>query len=101
MKKSILAFIAAINLFSYTGGMAVKTEEIYPLTTIVIETNYISDVVTVEDFNGNLWEFSGVEDWQEGDICSLIMYDNGTRIIYDDQIIKAHYNGYFEGWKNK
>lgn len=100
MRNFVLAFIAAVNLFVFTGGTAAKIEEIYPLTTIVIETDYITDVVTVEDFNGNQWQFEVVEDWMVDDICSLIMYNNGTEIIYDDQIVKAHYNGWFEGWNN-
>ena len=54
--------------------------------------------MTVEDFNGNLWQFDGAEDWVEGDICTLIMNSKGTEEIKDDTIISVHYSGYFEGW---
>jgi len=70
----------------------------YALTTVVVELDAENDVVTCKDFNGNLWEFEGCEDWAIGDIASLLMSDRGTEKIYDDTIISARYNGYFEGW---
>lgn len=70
----------------------------YALTTKVIALDHESDVVTVEDFNGNAWTFYGVEDWQIGDFASLLMDNNGTpETIYDDVITMAHYAGIFEG----
>lgn len=69
-------------------------ENLYPLSTTVTDVNYNTDTVTCTDFNGNKWEFKGCEDWQKGDIASLIMNDNDTEIIYDDDIIKAEYNGW-------
>lgn len=48
-----------------------QISHLYPLTTTVTEIN--NDTVTVEDSNGNLWSFNGVEDWQVGDGCALIM----------------------------
>jgi hypothetical protein len=100
MKNFILTFIAVVNLFTFSSGTAAKLEEIYPLTTVVVDVDTETDVVTVQDFNGNLWTFYGVEDWIEGDICSLTMYKSGTEIIYDDQIIQTRYSGYFDGWNN-
>ncbi len=74
------------------------TETLYPMTTKVVELDRENDVVTCEDFNGFLWQFEGCEDWQEGDICSMIMNDNGTPKIFDDEIVSVKYDGYFEGW---
>ena len=70
----------------------------YPLTTEIVELDRENDVVTCEDFNGYLWQFEGCEDWQEGDICSMIMNDNGTAEIFDDKIVSVRYSGTFEGW---
>lgn len=61
----------------------------YPLSTTVTEIE--NDTVTIEDSNGNLWSFDGAEDWQVGDGCALIMYDNSTREIIDDTIISTRY----------
>lgn len=65
----------------------------YPLSTVVECVN--GNKITAKDFNGNLWTFAdNTEDWYKGDICSLIMHDNYTSIIYDDTIIKAQYSGF-------
>ena len=71
----------------------------YPMTTVVVHVSRATDTVTVQDFNGNLWQFKGVEDWDIGDICSCIMNDNGTELIDDDKIVKVKYDGWFSGWK--
>lgn len=65
----------------------------YPLSTVIECVN--GNEITAKDFNGNLWTFTdNTEDWLKGDICSLIMHDNYTDIIYDDTIIKAQYSGF-------
>lgn len=64
----------------------------YPMTTVVREIDIKNDVVTVENNNGHLYAFTGVEDWQVGDICSLMLDNNGTESIFDDIILKAIYN---------
>lgn len=95
MKKifSILPFVLVTLAF-----ISCVKPTYYALTTIVVELDAENDVVTCKDFNGNLWEFEGCEDWAIGDIASLLMSDRGTEKIYDDTIISARYNGYFEGW---
>ncbi len=65
----------------------------YPLSTVIECVN--GNEIIAKDFNGNLWTFTdNTEDWYKGDICSLIMHDNYTDIIYDDTIIKAQYSGF-------
>lgn len=71
-----------------------QISHLYPLTTTVTKIN--NDTVTVEDSNGNLWSFNGVEDWQVGDGCALIMHDNSTSEIMDDTIISTRYQGRME-----
>ena len=83
------------------GGFIMEKEpkpQLYPMVTKVVKLDRENDVVTCEDFNGYLWQFNGCEDWQEGDICSMIMNDNGTPKIFDDEIVSVKYDGYFEGW---
>ena len=65
--------------------------DLYPLTARVYAIDYDEDTVIVETFNGDLFDFDGVEDWAEDDCCSLIMDDNGTALIYDDAIVSARY----------
>ncbi len=70
------------------------TAEIYPETAKVVEVDYDTDTVTVETFTGFLFAFEGCEDWMVGDCASLIMEDNGTELVYDDEIIMAQYGGW-------
>lgn len=69
---------------------------IYATTGVVTETDTVNDVVTIEDYNGNLFQFEGVEDYEEGDIVSCIMYNNNTEDITDDVIISCRYSGRIE-----
>jgi hypothetical protein len=73
-----------------------EADHLYPKTAIVdrLEDN---DIVVCVDCNENVWTFYGVEDWQEGDIVSLLMDDMGTATIYDDEIVKTYYSGTVKG----
>lgn len=59
------------------------------ITELVPETN----TVMCEDSTGNIWEFSGIEDYEEGDQVSCILTDNGTENIEDDVILLVRYTG--------
>ncbi len=71
------------------------TEQEYAKSTTVVMLEKATDTVVCQDFNGNLWCFYGIEDWQIGDVASLLMSDNGTEnYIYDDIVLSARYDGY-------
>ena len=93
----IIALIACAICICF-GFLAVghtpTVENEYPLSTVVVSVE--NDVVTVEDFNGNLWEFESAEDWAEGDICAMIMNDCGTEEIHDDEILMTRYCGWVD-----
>ena len=91
--------LIAIILCSCGEKPATETNgsEMYPLNTVVDEINEKNDTVTCVDCDGNLWEFYGVEDWQEGDFATMIMDTCGTATIYDDEIVTIRYNGTVEG----
>lgn len=72
-----------------------KTSNLYATTTVV--TNIEQDTVYCEDFNGEVWTFTGAESWAIGDYCSMIMDNNGTQDIYDDKIISTRYSGWLNG----
>lgn len=90
---TVSVIVATASLFTATPQTNMG---FYPMTTVVTDVNYDTDEVTCTDFNGNDWVLTECEDWNEGDICSMIMCDNGTEIIYDDIIISERY----DGWKN-
>ena len=79
MLKLILSLIAAGTIYSTVA--TVTTVDPY------------TDKVYFTDTKGNIWVEYGAEDWEEGDLAALTMYDNGTDTIYDDVIVGARYNG--------
>jgi len=96
--KKILIMLLALSAVSLTSCFRAADSVQYAKTTKVIEVNRITDTVVCEDYNGNQWEFTECEDWEVGDVATLLMNDNGTENIYDDTIVEARYNGAFEGW---
>ena len=71
---------------------------LYPAAGEVVGTDVVDDLVYVETTDGNTWDFEadGVEDWEIGDKCALIFFDNGTEEIEDDMIVTARYIGFSE-----
>lgn len=86
--------IAAIICSMITRHDTIKM--LYPTSGIVIKVNRAEDFITIEDYTGNIWKWSGAEDWTVGDYCALIMNDKGTTQINDDEIISIRYTGYEE-----
>ena len=101
MKKIVLvisSLLIASTMLCNNNNTKVKQKkqinDYYPMTTIVREIDNKNDIVTVENNDGELFQFIGIEDWQINDICSLMLDNNGTeKNIYDDIIIKTIYNG--------
>jgi len=65
----------------------------YPQSMVVVQIDEATDTVTCEDATGNLWQFKDVEDWCIDDVAAMIMNDNGTAEISDDEIISVRYCG--------
>lgn len=104
MKRKIaytLITIALILSAFLIGKKQSNNFNYYSLTTTVISVDYNTDTVEVEDCNGNTWAFTGCEDWQVEDTCSLIMSDKGTQNIHDDEIISAKYSAFKLNKNNK
>lgn len=101
MKKTafILALVAfIISLISPLVVSQIKLNNTYPMTAVVVKVSRPNDTVTIRDFNGNLWQFKGAEDWEVNDIASCIMDNKSTDRISDDEVISVRYDGYLEGW---
>ena len=93
INKIFTAIIITLVLVSI--GFPAMAEE-YPTCGIVVEINEEENLVFVEDFNGNVWAFEGIEDWFIGDICAMIMDDMDTETIYDDEIVMVRCCGWLE-----
>jgi hypothetical protein len=108
--KSILVCILiwAVVFGAATGAVLLERAEqgneadlavkhLYPLSTVVDRIDKENDVVSCVDYNGNVWEFTGIAEWREGDFATFLMNDKGTRECEDDEIVKIEYNGNVEG----
>ena len=95
----VFAVVCAGKTYAEDMGHSYDERDLYALTTVVAEVDRECNTVYCVDFNGEEWAFWGCEDWVEGDIASMLMYTNGTPIIYDDVILGVRYGGYFEGWE--
>ena len=93
INKIFTAIIITLVLVSI--GCSAMAEE-YPACGIVVEINEEENLVFVEDFNGDVWVFEGIEDWFIGDICAMIMDDMDTETIYDDEIVMVRCCGWLE-----
>ena len=97
---AIVMLVAACVAALTNGKEAAKTQDskcmgnYYALTTLVIEVDKENDTVTCVDSVGNAWQFYGTEDWQEGDCASLLMWNNGTESVTDDEIHSARYSAW-------
>ena len=69
----------------------IMAQHCYANLTKVVDIDRNADIVTVEDFNGHQWKFGGCDDWEEGDMCNLTMFDCGTEDITDDRIMSERY----------
>ena len=51
--------------------------------------------MTLETSSGIPYQFTGAEDWMEGELVSVLMYNNGTpEIIRDDVIMVSRCTGF-------
>ena len=66
--------------------------DVYPLTTQVVEIDAESDIVIVETYLGLMYAFYGAENWDIGDCCTCIMFDNYTPEITDDEVVEVAYS---------
>ena len=98
MKNFITLTLAAVLLVAALCA-AHKPFRTYPHTALVTALDEKTDTVTVTDYAGRTWQFTGCEDYCTGDLVALTMSDNGTRnTVLDDEIMQARYVGDLESW---
>lgn len=89
--KTLIIGVASLVVFA---SCSKKTSDTYPWTGEVVALNYESDIVTVRTGSGLTYEFTGCEDYAEGDLVSLLMDDMGTpETVLDDKVVEARYSG--------
>lgn len=100
MRRKIVTLltIISITLCVPCNAKVVKAPRgFYPHMGVVtrikkVKSNHFK--VTFRDAEGRKW--SWIDDdptWCRGDFVATIMYDNGTKTVYDDQVVDARYVG--------
>ena len=75
-----------------TANADARASVYYPLTAKVTGFSSESDMVFAESNDGNIWCFTGIEDWMIGDRCAMVMNDSGTpNDVDDDWIVAVRY----------
>ena len=101
--KTIIAIICMIvSMFSVSNKPAkiadVCDTKLYAMGARCVSVeivNNTTDVVTVENCNGNQFAFEAPRyDFFEGDDVSCVMSDMGTPSILDDAVVSATYDRY-------
>ena len=103
--KKCLLIEAVVLITMFATGVAKASvvnipKGIYPSMGVVTKVKERKDGyyrVTLREGNGN--RFSWIDDdpsWCKGDFVATIMFDNGTKRVYDDKVIDARYVGYKE-----
>ena len=68
---------------------------VYPNTAIIKSIDYASDNFIISTSTGIEYTLKGVEDWEVGDLASLLMYDiGGDGDIANDLVIELRYTGF-------
>ena len=98
MKKMYMVIVALVLCGILMGVVACAQAETYPAALMVVDLDEHEDMVIAVDFNGNEWTWTGIEDIFPGDMIAVMMDDQGTETIYDDEIIDLRYCGWIEGW---
>ena len=87
MKKVVCAVVTLMIL------CGVACADTYGLVAVVVRVR--DEVVTCQDFFGNLWCFEEDDEWNEGDVVAFVMNDMNTPgVIEDDEITSVTFNGY-------
>lgn len=81
MKIAAIATVAAL----------IAAGTIYPETMRV--TSIQGGIARMETSTGHVFEMDA-EDYDAGDLVSLIMYNSGTPEVTDDVILSARYSGF-------
>jgi hypothetical protein len=84
--KGIITTILIIIILLTMLGISNTVEAHYNREVVVTDVDCIE--VTVEDEQGHLWSFFG-SDYRVGQQLTVVMYDNHTDSITDDEIVRV------------
>lgn len=86
----VVLCVVILVALPFTTNAQPKQEEAhqYVLRAEITEVSTAGDdLVQCTDTEGEVWGFYGTEDFTEGDFIVLLMTDNCTDTIYDDEVV--------------
>lgn len=94
----IATMITALIMLSCAVAFSANAEEFgefYPRLSVVVERH--ADTVICRDKDGHEWTFycDESDEWEKGDLCNLLMWNNSTDIT-EHEIIDVYWAGYTE-----
>lgn len=99
MKALTVALLMITAISNGANVATIKDAGFYSTSMAIVKLDYDTDTVTCMDFNGNLWEYTGIEDASIGDLEAVTMCDNATpNTIYDDIILDTRCSGWVYEW---
>ena len=86
----IIIAIIAISLICQVIPSTTNNDTHYIVQAEVIDVDTTSDTVQIEDTHGEIWEFFGTDNFQKGNSVIVLMDNQRTSAIYDDEILNVH-----------
>ena len=68
----------------------------YPDCGLIIDIDEECNLVTYQTQKGNIFCFTGIEDFFVGDLVATIMNDSGTPEVKDDIVVSVRYVGWID-----
>lgn len=93
MKKIFALALVLVVLVSV--AVAEEYPEFYPRLAVVVEIYPEDDLVVCLDKYGEEWLFFGADTWAVGDLCNLLMFNNGEDYT-EHEIVEIYWEGYLE-----
>lgn len=73
----------------YRASSPTTNDTNYTMQAKVIDVDTTSDTVQIEDSHGEIWEFFGTENFQKDNSVIVLMDNQGTSTVYDDEILSV------------
>ena len=75
--------------FIHRASSPTTNDTNYTMQAKVVDVDTASDIVQIEDSHGEIWEFFGTENFQKDNSVIVLMDNQGTSTIYDDEILSV------------
>lgn len=92
---TVVAIAAALLAGAMIYQLSLSTATAYAVTAFVSDIDTDAGTITFEDADGNLWTVDSGEEWEIGDVATILLEDGGTPDKpEDDTIIFVEQSGF-------